>query len=299
MSSGVSPKSYERAFTLIELLVVIAIIAILASLLLATISKAKGEARRVECINNKKQLGLAWQMYATDNHDRFPPNDKYAASITSSDFTLGFVMNWVDDWMGWNLDKRMTDPIYLTHPLAAPLSAYCNNVLRVYKCPADTYLSPAQRAAGWTARPRSVQMNQFVGPPVPLAAGSGSAYGKLKSGYWVTYTRFSQMRLNAPVHTWVIMDVHPDCVSAGMYDMAVVDDPLGPFNWNNRYPGSLHNGAGTIVFADNHVETHKWLSETIKRPVQFAAPPATVINDGRDWNWLFERSTESTGLVKP
>jgi prepilin-type N-terminal cleavage/methylation domain-containing protein/prepilin-type processing-associated H-X9-DG protein len=299
MSSGFSPKSYERAFTLIELLVVVAIIAILASLLLAAISKAKGEARRAECINNKKQLGLAWQMYTIDYQDRFPPNDRYASPVTGYDFTLGFVMNWVDDWMGWNLDKRMTDPIYLTHPLAAPLSGYCNNVLRVYKCPADTYLSPAQRAAGWTARPRSVAMNQFVGPPVPIAAGSGKPYGKTADRYWVTYARFDQMRQHSPSQTWVITDVHPDCVAAGIYWISITDPSTGPFNWTGGCPGSLHNGAGTMVFADNHVETHKSLSDAIKRPVIYGDQPRTVINDGRDWNWLFERSTESTGLVKP
>src|ERR1022692_1561080 len=66
---GEAPRNSGPAFTLIELLVVIAIIAILAALLLPALIKSKLKAQGIQCMNNHRQLALAWRMYAEDNND--------------------------------------------------------------------------------------------------------------------------------------------------------------------------------------------------------------------------------------
>src|SRR5436190_9181931 len=99
-------RRYSTGFTLIELLVVIAIIAILASMLLPALSKAKARAQGIYCMANGKQLLLAWQMYASDQGDRLASNPE-----------------WISGLLDWNVTPDNTNTIHLTGPKAL-LSPY-------------------------------------------------------------------------------------------------------------------------------------------------------------------------------
>lgn len=117
-----SHQPSPSAFTLIELLVVIAIIAILASLLLPALAKAKAKGGQAKCVSNLKQLCYGTLMYIDDNADSFPG--------TASRNTYGFHR---EDWIYWRTNSKAYPPVEKS-PIASTLSGVNSNMFR---CPLD------------------------------------------------------------------------------------------------------------------------------------------------------------------
>lgn len=295
-------ESGLRAFTLLESLIVIGILALLASLLLPALSQAKSRALTSVCLSNKRQIAVAWHLYATDHDGRLVLNDD---GVVDDDMPPPHLWNnerpWVNGSIFFGALPVVTNYLWLTHPNAAAFGSYVpSGSWRIYKCPEDRFLSRQQRANNFAYRVRNVTMNLYLGDEFRHNRGHKKNFTDNKHGKF--FHRITEIR--RPSDIFLVGDTHPGDVYGATQRGNRGIDETGFIRWEwYRLPGALHNGGGTFAYTDGHAALKRWEGSAVKQPVEpnnlYRPHGNQVLDrvvsarlDKKDLWWIIQRATE-------
>ena len=260
-------------FTRIELFVVLSVLALLAMFLAPALARTQPESRAARCLNNHRQLCRAWLMYANDNNDRLATSVYYGTSPPTQP-------TWAAGRMDWLTSSDNTNTVYLTDPQYSILVVYFGKDARLFKCPADQYLSPFQRSSGLTERVRSISQNIYASNNL----GTGdSAYAQV--------TKLSGLLNPKPAETWISIDEHPDSINDSRFWA-----PYPLTLWSD-IPANYHDGGAGFAFADGRGEVHRWQASVLKFRVGYQYPPVSPwANGDADMSWLRYHTPRPPGV---
>ena len=217
----------RAGFTLIELLVVIAIIAILVALLLPALGRVKAQAKTTACLNNQKQLCLAWLMYGDDNGQWLPPKTFYLGPATPGG------PSWVLGWLENNPDFSWPDNTNLLHLQNSLLAPYLASTAPLWRCPSDpsSSLIYGQRLP----RVRSYSMNGFI----------DSTPNRRDLLRWRIFRRSNDIPV--PSELFVTIDEREDTIEDGFFVVDTYLEPPWHYPEGIELPDTSHNLTGALL----------------------------------------------------
>jgi len=273
----------QSGFTLIELLVVIGIVGILAGLSLPALSKARSQARRIQCTNNQRQLCLIWMMYAGDHNDALAPNGHGVPAFLD----VEHIKLWVGGDTHFYL-PAFTNVQMLLDPQYAVFGAYLK-LAATYKCPEYRRLLSFATAFAIQGTPPDARRPDVKIRSYSLNAYMGWALGseELTGGYTI-FHKTSDLAQASPACLFTFQDVHPDniCFPAFVVRMPGEEESF------YHYPSSQHHGRGILTFADGHSESHPWTDPRTMPQVNGSILAHWNVCPGNaDLGWIQERTT--------
>jgi prepilin-type processing-associated H-X9-DG protein len=237
-------------------------------------------------MSNKKQLQIAWTMYAGDNHEVLADNHDYVDFGQYMPPKPPGTPCWCEGNVKFeNPVSNPSDETNFQGLIGANFSLlgpYVGASVPIFTCPADRYVSASGRANGWSQRCRSIAMNGNIGP------GEKWSFGWTLTNSIVKSTGFT---IPGPAMSWVFLDEHPDWLDdAQLYINPAETNGLGAYT---EVPGSYHNNACGISFADGHAEIHKWQDTRTIQPITTIYHDVSVTisgNPSQDLIWMAQRT---------